>query len=185
MFICGHLWFQPPVSTEPSNLWYFAYGSNMARSIFLEPRRMQPLATRSAWLDDHRLCFNIPVGPGERGVANLVAEAGALTHGVAYALTAADFERLDNSEGVSFGLYRRVAVSVRTATHAEIRAWTYQSSVIADGRKPSPRYLQLLLDGARENSLPLEYIADLERLDCAVDERLAALGGKDHGQHRS
>jgi hypothetical protein len=143
----------------------------MAPSIFLGSRRMQPLAAHGAWVDGYRLCFSIPVGPGERGVANVVAEAGARTHGVVYHVTAADFERLDNSEGVSFGLYRRVSVVVATPD-LRLDGWTYQSSVIDNGRKPSPRYLQLLLDGAHEHRLPPEYVEYLQSLDRAVDERL-------------
>jgi hypothetical protein len=144
----------------------------MARAIFLEARAMQPLATHSGWLDDHRLCFNIPIGPGERGVANVRAEPGARTHGVVYQLTTAAFERLDASEGVSFGLYQRIPVTVLTEPTGRIDCWTYQSSMISEGRKPSDRYLQLLLDGARENSLPPEYVQYLQTLDLAVDERL-------------
>lgn len=162
------------MSTDTSQLWYFAYGSNMARSIFLDTRRMQPLASRCGWLDDYRLCFNIPVGPGERGVANVVQEAGARTHGVLYQLSTDDFDRLDGTEGVSFGLYQRVPVTVVTGQHGVIEAWTYQSTVITDGRKPSLRYIQLLLDGARENGLPSEYVASLQALELAVDERLAS-----------
>jgi len=52
-------------------IWYFGYGSNMNRAIFEERRRMQPLETRLGWLDDYRLRFNIPIGSGERAVANL------------------------------------------------------------------------------------------------------------------
>src|SRR5205807_3974084 len=68
-------------------LWYFGYGSNMSRSIFCERRGMRPLATRWGWLEGYRLCFNLPIGPGERGVANLEPEAGARTCGVLYLLT--------------------------------------------------------------------------------------------------
>jgi hypothetical protein len=156
-----------------SNLWYFAYGSNMARAIFLDARQMQPLAVHCASLDGYRLCFNIPIGPGERGVANLMSEPAARVHGIVYQLSATDFERLDASEGVSFGLYQRIPVMVRTSEHGLLDAWTYHSSVIADGRKPSSRYLQLLLDGARENGLPREYVEYLEALERAIDERLA------------
>lgn len=162
------------MSTDASPLWYFAYGSNMARAIFLETRRMQPLASQCGWLDGYRLCFNIPVGPGERGVANLLREVGARTHGVLYQLSIDDFDRLDGTEGVSFGLYQRVPVSIVTAQHGVIEAWTYQSTAITDGRKPSLRYIQLLLDGARENGLPGEYVAYLQGLELAVDERLAS-----------
>ena len=74
-------------------LWYFAYGSNMNRAIFLDRRGMHPLETRRAWLEGYRLCFNIPVGPGERGVANLEPDIAARTWGVLYLLTAEEFDR--------------------------------------------------------------------------------------------
>ena len=40
------------------------------------------------------------------------------------------------------------------------------------GRKPSARYLGLLLEGAREHALPQDYLRRLEGLELAVDERL-------------
>ena len=163
------------MSSETSTLWYFAYGSNMARAIFLETRKMQPLASHGGWLDDFRLCFNIPIGPGERGVANVIAEAGARTHGVIYQLNEEDFERLDATEGVGFGLYKRVPVTVLTEARGAVDAWTYQSTVVVEGRKPSLRYLSLLLDGARENSLPATYLEVLQAFELAVDERTAAV----------
>jgi cation transport regulator ChaC len=152
-------------------LWYFGYGSNLNPAIFLERRRMQPLTARWGWLDGYRLCFNLPIGPGERGVANLEAVAGERTCGVLYQLTAHDSDRLDRTEGVPQRLYRRVAVSVRTEDGAVVEAFTYQSSFASGGRKPSARYLGLLLDGARHHGLPAEWIAYLSSLELAVDER--------------
>ena len=58
-------------------VWYFGYGSNMSRSIFCERRGMRPLATRWGWLEGYRLCFDLPIGPGERAVANVEPQAGA------------------------------------------------------------------------------------------------------------
>src|SRR6185503_1503674 len=130
----------------------------------------RPLAIRWGWLEDHRLCFDLPVGPGERGVANLQPEPGARTCGVLYLLTEEDFERLDRSEGVHAGLYRRIPVQV--AVDGEIfSAFTYHSEFANDGRKPSARYIGLLLDGARENGLPEEYVRILQAFELAIDER--------------
>jgi len=39
------------------------------------------------------------------------------------------------------------------------------------GRKPSPRYLGLLVEGAREHDLPPDYIRQLEAIELAIDER--------------
>src|SRR6266446_6213315 len=99
---------------DESQLWYFAYGSNLHPSIFLERRQMRPLATGWGWIEGYRLCFDIPVGPGERAVANLAADPGTRTYGALYLLTVEDFDRLDRTEGVHFEVYRRIGVEVIT-----------------------------------------------------------------------
>ncbi len=160
-------------SSAPVNdrrLWYFAYGSNMSPGTFLERRGMRPLESRRAHIDGYRLCFDIPVGPGERGVANLRVEGGTVTHGIAYLLTDADGERLDRSEGVPRLYYRQALDMVIDGVRA-VPGFTYRSTISVPTRKPSARYLGLLLDGARTHGLPVVYIAYLERLELAVDER--------------
>ena len=154
-----------------NSIWYFAYGSNMNRAVFLDRRRMHPLATRSAWLENYRLCFNLPIGPGERAVANLEACPGAHIFGVLYLLAPEEFDRLDFTEGVQKGIYRRIAVEVIDERGERAAASTYHSTRTAEGRKPSARYQGLLLEGARQHGLPAEYVRFLEGLELALDER--------------
>lgn len=151
-------------------IWYFGYGSNMCPTIFSERRKMSPVEVRWGWLHDYRLCFNIPVGPGERGVANVEPEERARTCGVLYRLRSEDCDRLDRSEGVHVGLYRRIPVEIDVGEQ-RIKAFTYGSLLTQAGRKPSPRYIGLLLNGARHHGLPLDYIRYLERFELARDER--------------
>jgi cation transport regulator ChaC len=153
------------------SLWYFAYGSNLSRQTFVERRGMQPASTAWGWLDGWRLCFDLPVGPGERGVANVVPEEGSRTCGVLYLISAEEAERLDRSEGVFGSLYSRVEVQVSTQHGENLYAFTYHSSYSSPGRKPSPRYIGLLLQGALEHGLPAEYVAFLRRFELAHDER--------------
>ena len=160
--------------SEP--LWYFAYGSNMSPAIFLERRAMRPLAAKCARLDGYRLCFDIPVGPSNRGVANVIAEAAASIWGVAYLLTPGEFDRLDRTEGVHRGLYTRIPVELVTASDERLAGFTYRSELRSESRKPSQRYLGLLLDGARHHALPAEYVALLGELELAIDERLLKHG---------
>jgi cation transport regulator ChaC len=158
-------------SRHTDTLWYFAYGSNMHSSIFLDRRQMHPLEVRPGCLAHYRLCFNLPVGPGERGAANLTPEGGARTYGVLYLLTLSDSERLDRTEGVERGVYRRIPVEVLTDEEEWIQAFTYQSSLNQPHRKPSARYLGLLVAGAHQHRLPAEYVQFLERFAVARDER--------------
>jgi len=155
-------------------LWYFSYGSNMHPSIFVKRRGMCALATRRARLDGFRLCFNLPVGPGERAVANVEPEPGARVWGVAYLITTAQADRLDRTEGVHMGAYARVPVMVESDGDELIEAFTYRSHRTCEGRKPSARYMELLLGGARTHSLPADYVSALEAIELAWDERLAA-----------
>jgi len=152
-------------------LWYFAYGSNLHRAIFIERRKLQPIAVRWGWLHDYRLCFNIPIGPGERAVANIEPAAGARTCGALYLLSAEQCEHLDRTEGVPQGVYQRITVPVLTQPGDAIEAFAYQSSLTADGRKPSPRYMGLIIDGARQHGLPATWLELLQGFELAVDER--------------
>lgn len=159
-----------------SDVWYFAYGSNLDPDTFLVRRGMRPVDARVARLAGHRLAFDLPVGPGERACASVRAEEGGLVHGVAYHLTHDDADRLDKSEGVQFGVYRRSSVVLETATGTLAPAFTYDSPHAVVGRKPSERYLGIILRGARHHGLPVEWIGWLDSLERAVDERLAGTG---------
>ena len=156
-----------------ASLWYFAYGSNMSGAIFRGRRGIAPLACRPATLRDYQLVFTLPIGPGERGVANVEPVSGATTWGVLYRLTLADCDRLDRTEGVP-RVYQRHAVEVVAAGGERVSAFTYQSPYRTEGRKPSARYLGLLLDGCREHRLPADWVAYLEALPLAIDERLTS-----------
>ena len=132
---------------------------------------MRPLATSIARLDEFALVFDLPVGKGERAVANLQPQPGADVWGIAYELTAPEFERLDRTEGVPRGAYRRVPVSLVLPAGDTLAAFTYQSERGVPGRRPSRRYLGLLLAGARHHGLPGPYVERLRALPIAIDER--------------
>ena len=151
-------------------LWYFAYGSNLDPDTFLGRRRMRPTETRVAVLEGWSLVFDLPVGPGERGVANLLPSPGGATPGVAYRIYDTQARHLDRTEGVPKA-YRREPVELLAADGAGLRAFTYVSPHRHPGRKPSRRYLGLLLRGARHHGLPGEWVEHLRGLEVAVDER--------------
>ena len=134
---------------------------------------MRPIHAHPGLLENYRLCFNLAIGRGERGVANLEPRAGARTWGVLYLVTPEQSEHLDRTEGVPRGAYRRIQVSVSVDSGEQIGGFTYQSDRISRGRKPSPRYLGLLIEGAGQHGLPLDYLDYLRTFDLAADERLA------------
>ena len=155
-------------------LWYFAYGSNLDPGTFLGRRGMRPRESCVAILRGYRLVFDLPIGNGERAVANILAVPGESIHGVAYCITGADTHRLDATEGVPRA-YQRLEIELERTDGEALSAFTYLSSLRRDGRKPSERYLNLLLRGARHHGLPESWIDYLRSLELAVDERLTQL----------
>jgi gamma-glutamylcyclotransferase len=153
-------------------VWYLAYGSNMNSGIFESRRGMRPLQAQPALLENYRLRFNLAIGRGERGVANLESQEGARTWGVLYLITVEQFLHLDRTEGVSRSAYRRIPISAIVNGSEQIAAFTYQSDRITLGRKPSPRYIGLLIEGALQHGLPPDYLRYLRDFDLAADERL-------------
>ena len=153
------------------SVWYFAYGSNVDPRTFQGRRRMRPLRTEVARLDGYALCFDLPVGPGERGVGNVRREPEDLIWGVAYEIEGAEAQRLDATEGVAHGAYARLPVRIETRDAGWLDAYTYQSSRGVSGRLPSRRYMGLLLAGARHYDLPASWIDRLRAWPLAVDER--------------
>ena len=161
------------MSDETKDLtWYLAYGSNMNRGIFKSRRGMRPIQAQPALIENYRLRFNLAIGPGERGVANLEAQAGARTWGVLYLITVEQSEHLDRTEGVPRA-YRRIPVSAIVDGGEQIAAFTYQSDRISLGRKPSARYIGLMIEGAIQHGLPPGYLRYLRNFKLAVDERLS------------
>jgi hypothetical protein len=69
--------FALPAVTADGHSWYFAYGSNMQSATLRGRRGIEPREFRVGRLAGYSLRFDIPVGPGERGVANLAVDPAA------------------------------------------------------------------------------------------------------------
>ena len=156
---------------SPHTVHYFAYGSNLEPGTFLGRRRMHPLRQAAARLDDYALVFDLPVGKGERGVANVRRAPGDHVWGVAYEITLAEAQHLDRTEGVHRGGYRRLGVRLVLESDEELDAYTLESGRGRPGRKPSRRYMGLLLAGSRHHGLPEAWLERLRAHELAVDER--------------
>jgi hypothetical protein len=156
--------------------WYFAYGSNMQPATFQGRRGIAPARAVPARLAGWQLVFDKPpILPIGSGMANVVEVAGAEVFGVAYAVTAADLEHIDLTEGVLIGNYRRVSVAVTPLAAGEaFEAVTLTSERRDPGLGPSRRYMALLIEGAETHGLPAEYVVWLRSV-AAVEDTPEAL----------
>jgi gamma-glutamylcyclotransferase len=147
-----------------SDIWYFAYASNLSLD-----RKQQPTGSirsvRIACLKNYRFAFN-KGGAGGEVYANIVPSPGDVVWGVVYLCDPQAMASLDEHEAVVRGDYWRHSVEVETTDGELLKADTYfagEDSLIEEGR-PRPWYLDLILLGARKHGLPEEYIKTIEEL---------------------
>jgi len=149
-------------------VWYFAYGSNMHESAFLERRGMRPLDSRIGRLEGYRLRFNLEGRPkGKAAPANICPDASAEVWGVLYQITGREMLRLNATEGVPGGRYRPNWLNVEDADGRLVQAMTYMAEGNADDGRPSLRYLSLLREGALAHGLPEPWVRFLDSVEPA------------------
>ena len=137
---------------------YAAYGSN------LDPRQMLLRAPHSphrgtGWLRGWRLTFGGEEIGWEGAVATLAEDAGHSVFFFFFDLTATDEAALDQWEGVTTDLYRKIRVRVETLDGSPL-CYIYVLNSF-EGGMPSARYLEIMVNAAREAGAPEDYIKDL------------------------
>lgn len=136
---------------------YFAYGSNLASRRLLH-RVPGAQARGRARLAGFRLVADKPGRDGNAKL-NIVRDPAGFVWGALWKLAVPDLSRLDRYEGG----YKRIEVVVNADAGARA-ATTYASRL--HGARPGlePAYRELVLEGAREQRLPPEWVALLESL---------------------
>jgi len=160
-----------------SHVWYFAYGSNMQTATLRGRRGVAFRAARPARVPGWRLVLDKPpLISLAHAFANIVPDPAAEVLGVLYELSAADLDHVELTEGVRIGNY--AAVEVLTwpldAADGEPTLARSLSSTRRDASlRPSTRYMQLLIEGAREHGLPAAWLERLQAIP-AEPEHAAA-----------
>lgn len=156
------------------DIYYFAYGSN----ILLEQMRQR--------CDEKNFCI---VGPAiienyilafrrrsqkwcNMGVADLKYQKGKKTYGVLFKINDFALKQLDKNEGYKKGRekeensYNRLNdVKVRLiGSPVKYKTCCYFANPEAEFIQPSKRYLDTLIQGAKENSLPSKAIKDIRQV---------------------
>jgi cation transport regulator ChaC len=160
------------VMPDEDALWYFAYGSNMESSTFRGRRGITWRRAVAARVPGWRLVFDKPpLVPAPEGYGNIVADAAAEVYGVLYELALPELEHVELTEGVLLGNYRRVEVAAWTVADGRgpIAAVTLASDRREPERRPSERYLRLVVAGAEEHGLPAAWVDALRAVPAIAD----------------
>ena len=136
---------------------YFAYGSNMSRSRLRE-RAPSAEALGCFALKGHDLRFHKSSKDGSAKCnAYFTADTIDVIYGVLFKIDPGDKYALDKAEGLGHG-YDEKEVIVTAQDGSSIMATTYVATDIDDNLKPYAWYVKHVLVGAREASLPSDYI---------------------------
>ena len=137
---------------------YAAYGSN------LDPRQMLQRAPHSphlgtGWIRGWRVTFGGEEIGWEGSVATLAEDSDGSVFVSIYDLTKQDESTLDEWEGVTTDLYRKIRLRVETLSGAQL-CYVYVLNSF-EGGKPSMRYREIMIAAAIEAGAPDDYIAQL------------------------
>ena len=143
---------------------YFAYSSN------LNLRQMRRRCPDSQPIDKvilrgYRLVFPRRDMHWRGGVAGIEPAVGLHVEGALYRASGKDLEALDRHEGVCEGEYIRTSVVVEMLDHSNRTALTYLAVVEDESKSffaPSDRYLDAIIQGARDHDLSYRWIQHLQ-----------------------
>jgi gamma-glutamylcyclotransferase (GGCT)/AIG2-like uncharacterized protein YtfP len=139
---------------------YFAYGSNLSSRQMLA-RCPGAAAVGPASLVGFQLAFDRPSRRWGGHAADVLPRPGSLVWGMLWEVSASDLAELDRFEGVASGAYIRANAVVALMSGMHARAEVYRVATPAVPALPSPRYLHVILEGAREQALPGDWIRHL------------------------
>jgi gamma-glutamylcyclotransferase (GGCT)/AIG2-like uncharacterized protein YtfP len=142
---------------------YAAYGSN------LDPARMSERCPHSpqqgtGWLVGWRLTFGGEDYGWDGALVTVVEDFGHQVFVALYDVTTEDEKLLDEAEGGSRRLYRKIRVRVHTLDGERV-AWTYVLDAY-EGGLPSAMTLGVLSEAAAAAGAPDDYVADLRSRPC-------------------
>ncbi|GMI28173.1 hypothetical protein TeGR_g1410 [Tetraparma gracilis] len=178
---------RPALLSSPSpNVFYFAVGSNLLQSKLANRSSNSTISFLSfepASVEGHRLAFNLrgfpPLEPGMGGIEPCAA---ATIHGALVCLPRAEYEKVWRSEGGGSKNpgYEEYVVTARpyatsSAASPEVQAVAFRARPhvrLPRDASPSRRYLNILLEGARELKLDPAYQLYLEQIPTQNPSRI-------------
>jgi gamma-glutamylcyclotransferase len=153
---------------------WFIYASSLDREAFAQWAAQHgynvPDFSRAipARLSGYRLAFDIESRFWGGAVASLAEDPHGAVEGLALPMPGSAQGLVEHKEGAASGLYLPLPVSVVPLSGgAAIDALAYRGNparALAQEAKPSPRFLEALVQGAKSAKLTPSYLAGLEQL---------------------
>ncbi len=139
---------------------YFAYGSNLNREDLAQwcntknctiPELRNPNIFR---LENYVVGFTRKSTSRDGGVADIIHSNGDFCYGIVFDVTEKELKIIDEKEGVKYGVYRRFNITDSMISYEVVKKTAFV--------KPSSKYVDLIIEGARHYGLPHSWIEKLE-----------------------
>jgi gamma-glutamylcyclotransferase (GGCT)/AIG2-like uncharacterized protein YtfP len=142
-------------------MYHYGYGSNLNQD-FLKQDCPSARYVMKAYLPSFEVQFRYWSKKRNGGISTIIHSPGELVHGVIYDVSVKDIEELDILESVPQGLYKRETFKVLGEDGRWYDADLYSVSEPKGPFTPSKSYVELMLEGAKEQGLASEYIKKIE-----------------------
>lgn len=153
----------PRNSAGTGDIYYFAYGSNMSSRYLYNMRNVLPVRSEFGYIEDYQVSIMQPgINFLEPGFAQLHSAMGNRAYGVVHRISKKELSQIASSEGE---MYRWRKVSITLQDGNSVLANTLVGDVSNPIAKPSKRYINIMIEGAREHDLPVSYIKKLANID--------------------
>ena len=158
------------VDKDNTTVIYFAYGSNMCEGR-LKSRCPSATVVSTATLTNHAFRWHKRSIDGSgKADAFETDDPADMIFGVVFEVARNEKQALDLAEGLGDG-YDEKQVMVIDGTGIEWCAVTYVAdpNYIAPSLKPYQWYRRFVIEGARQHSLPAEYVATISSVEVVED----------------
>lgn len=152
-------------STSQTRL-YFAYGFNLNLGK-MNQKCTKPRVLGIARLAGHKIGFYEHSVIWDGAVETLIPDAQSEVWGVLYQLESYAWDQLDNCEDARLdgtGEYFHYPVEVLDAQNQVREASMYKKARLGEAKLPSTEYLDLIIQGAKEQGIPEHYIVTLQNI---------------------
>lgn len=149
-------------------MFYFSFGSNMSSKRLFQ--RINAIRIGVAVLSNHKLCFHKYGESDNSGKCDILLTDNKkdFVIGVVYKIDESHKKTLDKIEGLGCGYDIKIVPVVLNGTNQDV--FTYFATDIDPSVKPYHWYKQHVLEGARENDFPEDYIASIENVQSVKDK---------------
>ncbi|KAL6262422.1 hypothetical protein P5V15_007508 [Pogonomyrmex californicus] len=152
---------------------YFAYGSNLlAKRIRLN--NPTAIVKDIGYIKNFRLDFQRYSQRWRGTSATIVETENSVVWGVVWEINKCNLSTLDCQEGVQDKIYHAMQINVETPSGTTLNCRVYQQcdnpkeyikpEDFPMEKRPSPLYINMILEGAKENNLPADYIEFLKSI---------------------